>query len=58
MTDVFLQGDGTREGNGVCQCNDGYRGDLCDECKDGYFEESKNATHATCTSKKLKLFLF
>ena len=46
---MFLQGDGTREGTGKCDCDSGYHGDLCDECKDGYFEESKNDTHTKCS---------
>jgi len=42
------QGEGTREGSGKCKCTAGYKGELCDECKDGYWEESKSETHATC----------
>ncbi|KAL4226739.1 Cysteine-rich with EGF-like domain protein 2 [Mactra antiquata] len=42
-------GEGTRSGSGKCKCNDGYHGDICDECTDGYFEESKNDTHTQCT---------
>lgn len=41
-------GAGTRKGTGNCNCKDGYEGDLCDACKDGYFEELKNDTHTTC----------
>ncbi|XP_033744502.1 cysteine-rich with EGF-like domain protein 2-B isoform X2 [Pecten maximus] len=43
-------GGGTRKGTGKCNCNAGYEGDLCDNCKDGYFEESKNDTHTICTA--------
>ncbi|XP_071159496.1 cysteine-rich with EGF-like domain protein 2 isoform X1 [Mytilus edulis] len=43
-------GEGTREGTGKCNCDSGYQGDLCDECKDAFFEESKNDTHITCTA--------
>ncbi|KAH3881180.1 cysteine-rich with EGF-like domain protein 2 isoform X2 [Dreissena polymorpha] len=43
-------GEGTREGTGKCDCNSGYRGDICEECTDGFFEESKNDTHTVCTS--------
>ena len=50
----FLQGEGTREGTGKCNCDHGYEGDLCDECKDGYFEESKNETHSKCTGREKK----
>lgn len=45
----LFQGEGTREGTGKCKCDTGYQGDLCDECKDGFFEESKNDTHTQCT---------
>ena len=48
----FLQGEGTREGTGKCNCDNGYQGDLCDECKDGFFEESKNDTHTKCTGMR------
>ncbi len=44
----FVQGDGTREGTGDCSCNIGYTSELCDECKDGYYEEIKNETHTVC----------
>ncbi|XP_052779223.1 cysteine-rich with EGF-like domain protein 2 isoform X1 [Mya arenaria] len=43
-------GEGTREGTGKCECDSGYQGDLCDECTDHYFEESKNDTHTSCTA--------
>ncbi|KAH9496309.1 Cysteine-rich with EGF-like domain protein 2-A [Bulinus truncatus] len=42
------QGEGTREGDGKCSCNAGYHGELCNECKDGYFEETKNETLTVC----------
>lgn len=42
------KGNGTREGDGKCECKSGYRGDLCDECKDNYYEENKNDTHVIC----------
>ncbi|CAL1539071.1 unnamed protein product [Lymnaea stagnalis] len=41
-------GEGTREGSGKCQCTSGYQGDLCNQCKDGFYEESKNDTHTVC----------
>ncbi|XP_055883439.1 cysteine-rich with EGF-like domain protein 2-B isoform X2 [Biomphalaria glabrata] len=44
----YCQGEGTREGDGKCNCNSGYRGDICEECRDGFFEESKNDTHTVC----------
>ncbi|KAK3773709.1 hypothetical protein RRG08_001438 [Elysia crispata] len=41
-------GAGTRVGTGKCRCNSGYQGDLCLECKDGFYEESSNETHTIC----------
>ncbi|KAK2187175.1 hypothetical protein NP493_173g04024 [Ridgeia piscesae] len=41
-------GDGTRTGTGKCSCNIGYHGELCDECKEGYYEVEKNSTHTEC----------
>ncbi|XP_030856272.1 cysteine-rich with EGF-like domain protein 2 isoform X2 [Strongylocentrotus purpuratus] len=41
-------GAGTRGGSGKCKCNAGYKGDLCDICKDGYYQVMKNETHTTC----------
>jgi hypothetical protein len=49
---TLYQGEGTREGTGKCNCDNGYEGDLCDECKDGFFEESKNDTHTKCTGMR------
>lgn len=43
----FLQGDGTRKGNGICKCNSGYSGDNCDQCANNYFAIIKNET-LTC----------
>ncbi|XP_071508883.1 protein disulfide isomerase Creld2-like [Diadema antillarum] len=41
-------GAGTRAGTGKCKCNAGYKGDLCDICKDGYYEVMKNEMHTAC----------
>ncbi|XP_041457994.1 protein disulfide isomerase Creld2-like isoform X2 [Lytechinus variegatus] len=41
-------GAGTRGGTGKCKCNAGYKGELCDICKDGYYQVMKNETHTTC----------
>ncbi|ESO87534.1 hypothetical protein LOTGIDRAFT_75888, partial [Lottia gigantea] len=41
-------GNGTRKGKGTCSCYHGYKGDLCDDCSDDHFEESRNTTHVVC----------
>ncbi|RUS74765.1 hypothetical protein EGW08_017463, partial [Elysia chlorotica] len=41
-------GEGTRTGTGKCRCSSGYQGDLCLNCKDGFYEESSNETHSLC----------
>lgn len=41
-------GEGTRGGTGKCQCNHGYKGELCDSCLEGYYEHVKNATDTVC----------
>ncbi|XP_071806272.1 cysteine-rich with EGF-like domain protein 2 [Asterias amurensis] len=42
-------GGGTRAGTGKCKCNGGYKGELCDVCKNGFFTEMTNETHTVCT---------
>ncbi|KAK2157627.1 hypothetical protein LSH36_188g10000 [Paralvinella palmiformis] len=42
------RGNGTRSGKGDCDCNNGYKGDVCDSCTDTYYEEIKNDTHTIC----------
>ncbi|XP_065066902.1 cysteine-rich with EGF-like domain protein 2-A isoform X2 [Rhopilema esculentum] len=41
------QGAGTRGGNGKCSCDNGYEGDTCSECQDGYYDAG-NTTCKTC----------
>jgi len=37
------RGDGTRVGNGSCNCQDAYQGDACDSCSEGYsLQEDKS----------------
>jgi len=37
------KGDGTRKGNGACQCDKGYTGEYCDGCqKVGYFQKESD----------------
>ncbi|XP_071961089.1 protein disulfide isomerase Creld2-like isoform X2 [Antedon mediterranea] len=43
------KGSGTRAGSGKCDCKAGYTGLVCDECKDGHYEEFKNETDTLCT---------
>ena len=31
--------DSTCDGDGICDCRDGYTGDKCDQCESGYFSE-------------------
>lgn len=38
------KGSGDREGKGTCECDDGYDGELCTFCKDGYFDETEENT--------------
>lgn len=45
---LFVQGSGTRGGNGKCKCHGGYKGDLCDVCKKGFYEAHKNETDIDC----------
>ena len=35
----------------MCDCDTGYKGQLCDECEHDYFTEEKNNTHTICKSK-------
>ena len=44
-----MQGEGTREGTGKCDCDGGYTGDLCDECQEGYYEEQNDESGLVCT---------
>ncbi len=43
------KGAGTRKGNGRCQCNEGYRGELCDACDVGYYESYKDKEKLLCS---------
>lgn len=35
-------GDGLRSGKGICVCQQGYIGDICDTCADNYFKNDKD----------------
>ncbi|XP_065311314.1 cysteine-rich with EGF-like domain protein 2 isoform X6 [Dermacentor albipictus] len=44
------KGSGTRKGNGKCDCHQGYTGELCDACTEGYYEDKPGANGTkTCT---------
>uniref|UniRef100_A0A3P8W072 Cysteine-rich with EGF-like domains 2 n=1 Tax=Cynoglossus semilaevis TaxID=244447 RepID=A0A3P8W072_CYNSE len=43
------QCDGTRGGTGKCSCDNGYKGEFCLDCRDGYFNEVRNETFSLCT---------
>ncbi|XP_054941329.1 protein disulfide isomerase CRELD2 isoform X3 [Physeter macrocephalus] len=43
-------GDGSRQGDGSCRCHLGYRGPLCADCTDGYFNSLRNETHSICSA--------
>ena len=46
---IVYQGDGTRRGNGICICKDGYNGETCNTCVPSYFAISvKNAAVVNC----------
>ena len=55
-----MKGDGTRgnaKKDGKCDCNAGYKGDLCDECQsEFYFEANKNTTFIQCSGNSFKIF--
>ena len=44
----MCDGDGTRGGDGKCSCNQGYEGEVCLDCIEGYFSEVRNDT-SLCT---------
>ena len=43
-----IQGGGTRKGNGHCDCNKGYKGELCTECSLGFYESYKDESKTLC----------
>lgn len=35
-----MQGEEEKEGRGECSCNAGYEGAACEDCSEGYYNES------------------
>lgn len=47
------KGNGTRSGDGTCDCDSQYTGEFCDECSDGYYDAGNltcNECHESCDS--------
>jgi len=47
------KGEGTRGGNGKCDCDKEYDGENCEECSDGYYNAGNNTCnkcHESCAS--------
>ena len=57
------KGEGTRQGTGKCSCSNGYTGEMCDQCKSGFFNESTSfergvkctECHLSCKSACIKI---
>ena len=45
----YVQGSGTRKGNGQCVCDKGYTGDLCHMCAASFYESYKDEKKVLCT---------
>ncbi|CAB0018883.1 unnamed protein product [Nesidiocoris tenuis] len=43
------KGAGTRKGNGLCACNIGYEGELCDKCTSGYYDVYRDEKTLLCS---------
>ena len=44
-----LQGSGDKQGEGTCECDEGYSGELCNECGPRHFQSFSNATYTMCS---------
>ncbi|ELU11891.1 hypothetical protein CAPTEDRAFT_152137 [Capitella teleta] len=45
-------GEGTRSGNGTCSCQEGYTGDTCTECVEGFYEVTPSNPKDSVKCKK------
>lgn len=43
------KGSGTRKGDGRCHCDQGFVGDYCDKCADGYYESYRDEKNFLCS---------
>lgn len=43
------KGAGTRKGNGQCTCDEGYAGEHCFECADGFYQSFKDDKKLLCS---------
>ena len=43
IKNIFV-GEGTRKGNGACQCDRGYSGEICDNCGIGFYKADDSDT--------------
>ena len=42
-------GEGSRKGNGRCECNQGYNGEHCMQCAEKFYEEYRDSNKLLCT---------
>ena len=43
------KGSGTRKGNGACQCDPGFSGELCEKCSDAYYLSYQDEQKTLCS---------
>jgi hypothetical protein len=47
----YLQGGGTRQGSGKCQCYGSYTGETCEQCSEKAYEVSETDGVKTCAGE-------